>query len=285
MKEMEFEIPGIELFEKKQILIDDRKINYATTGNEKTTIILIHGWTNDWTGMIPVGKNLIDKYRVILIDLPGFGESDALDKYSMEILAIKLKKFTEALELEDYCIVAHSMGTCVESMFYKMFPISAKKLIFIGAIVESKRKRKLSRVISIFFRIIVKKNTGRKIVKKLIERRIYAYFTAKYFNMYKFNKDLIDKYGLVGKIRLTKDAYADMGKEIMKSENWKLLKDNKIPMLFIYGKYDKVTKEKVAKKYLENQGNYNFLTIEDSGHIVTIEKPEEVAKAIKDFVN
>lgn len=218
------------------------------------------------------------------MDLPGFGESDKLEKYSMEILAKKLNSFIEVLNLKDFYIIGHSMGTCVESAFYNLYPTAAKKLIFVGAIVESKKDKRLDWVISKLFKVLVWKEIGRKIVKKIIERRLYAYFTAKFFNMYKFNKELIDQYGLLGKIRLSKEAYADMGKEIMKSENWKLLRKNKIPMLFIYGKYDKVTKENRAKRCLKDNGKYNFATIDCAGHCVTIEKPEEVVKEIKKFI-
>ena len=103
--------------------------------------------------------------------------------------------------------------------------------------------------------------------------------------MYKFNKQIIDSYGLIGKIRMTKEAFAEVGREIVRSENWQLLINNKIPMLFIYGKYDKITPMKGAVRCLKDKGNYNFVSIDKAGHIVTVEKPEEVAREIKRFID
>lgn len=284
MTESDYVIPFIELFERKKIDVDGTIINFAQAGKGKT-LICIHGWTNDWTGFIPVGKNLIDKYRVILIDLPGFGESGSLPKYTLEILAEKLKKFTEVLELKDYVIVGHSMGTCVEAKFYEMYPSSASQMVFIGAIVDGKSNRKLFKLTTKFFEILARQNLGKRIVKKIIERRIYAYFTAKFINMYKFNKGIIDAYGLIGKIRMTKEAFAEVGGEIVRSENWQLLEKNIIPMLFIYGKYDKITPMSGAEKRLKDKGSYKFVSIDKAGHIVTVEKPEEVAAEIKRFID
>ena len=284
MTESDYVIPFIELFERKKIDVDGTIINFAQAGSGKT-LICIHGWTNDWTGFIPVGKNLIDKYKVILIDLPGFGESGKLPKYTLEILAEKLKRFTEVLKLKDYAIVAHSMGTCVEAKFYEMYPKAATQMVFIGAIVDGKSNSKLFKVMAKFFDVLIKQELGKKIVKKIIERRLYAYFTAKFINMYRFNKEIIDAYGLIGKIRMTKEAFAEVGGEIVKSENWQLLTNNKIPMLFIYGKYDKITPMARAMKRLKNRGTYKFVSIDEAGHIVTVEKPEEVAGEIKKFLD
>ena len=284
MTESDYVIPFIELFERKKIDVDGTIMNFAQAGKGKT-LICIHGWTNDWTGFIPVGKNLIDKYHVILIDLPGFGESGKLPKYTLEMLAEKLKRFTEILELKDYAIVAHSMGTCVEAKFYAMYPYAASQMVFIGAIIDGKSNRKLFKVTAKFFDVLTKQELGKKIVKKIIERRLYAYFTAKFINMYKFNKDVIDAYGLIGKIRMTKEAFAEVGQEIVRSENWQLLINNKIPMLFIYGKYDKITPMIGAVRCLKNKGKYNFISIDKAGHIVTVEKPKEVAQEIKRFID
>lgn len=284
MTESDYVIPFIELFERKQVDVDGTTINFAQAGKGKT-LICIHGWTNDWTGFIPVGKNLIDKYRVILIDLPGFGESGKLPEYTLEILAEKLKRFTEVMKLKDYAIVGHSMGTCVETKFYEKYPMAANKMVFIGAIVDGRSNRKLFKVTAKFFKMLSKQELGKRIVKKIIERKIYAYFTAKFINMYKFNKGLIDAYGLIGKIRMTKEAFAEIGLEIARSENWQLLTANKIPMLFIYGKYDKITPMKQAEKRLKDRGDYKFVSIDKAGHIVTIEKPKEVAKEIKKFID
>lgn len=284
MTESDYVIPFIELFERNKIDVDGTMINFAQAGTGKT-LICIHGWTNDWTGFIPVGKNLIDKYRVILIDLPGFGESGKLPEYTLTILAEKLKRFTEVLEIKDYTIVAHSMGTCVESKFYEMYPKAASQMVFIGAIVNGKSNRRLFKVIAKLFDVLAKQELGKKIVKKIIERKMYAYFTARFINMYKFNKNLIDAYGLIGKIRMTKEAFAEIGGEIIRSENWELLSNNVIPMLFIYGKYDKITPMEKAFDCLRDRGNYTFKSIDEAGHIVTVEKPEEVAREIKRFID
>ena len=51
-------------------------INYTIYGNsKKDTIILLHGWGQNIDMMRPLGNYLEDDYNILIIDLPGFGES------------------------------------------------------------------------------------------------------------------------------------------------------------------------------------------------------------------
>ena len=102
--------------------------------------------------------------------------------------------------------------------------------------------------------------------------------------MYKFNKKLIDKYGMVGKLKTCKEVYVDMGVEITKTDIDKYITGSSVPILLMYGDKDKLCSLEQAKKCLENKGNFQFVSIKDAGHMVTIEKPGEVAEAVKKFI-
>ena len=54
---------------------DGDKVHYVTLGKGSTTLVLVHGWSGNislWREQVPA---LADKAKLILIDLPGHGES------------------------------------------------------------------------------------------------------------------------------------------------------------------------------------------------------------------
>ena len=56
--------------------VGTNRIHYVTTGNGSRTFVFVHGWCchlGFWREQVPL---LADKARLILIDLPGHGQSD-----------------------------------------------------------------------------------------------------------------------------------------------------------------------------------------------------------------
>jgi len=276
-------IPEIKLFRVKKVKVDGTFLNYAVAGKGKT-IIMVHGWTNNWMGFSPVGKYLRKKYKTILVDLVGYGDSGRVKKYDLVGQASYLKMMMDKLKLKNCCLIGHSMGTFVVSKFYEMFPNDVEKIILIGAVFKSGRKKRLMKVTEKFYRLISKRERAMKIVKKIVDHELYSYITSKYINMYKYDKEIIEKYGTIGKIKLSKEAYTQMGAEVAGANIEKMVEGNKVPIMLIYGKYDKITDMRQARTVLGNKGNYLWREIDEAGHIVTVEKPAEVAKTIIDFV-
>ena len=56
--------------------IKDIDINYVDYGSGKDTIVLLHGWGQNIEMMKPIGDRLKNNFKIIIIDLPGFGLSE-----------------------------------------------------------------------------------------------------------------------------------------------------------------------------------------------------------------
>ena len=70
-----------------KINVKDININYIQYGEGKD-IVLLHGWGQNIEMMKPLGDPLSNKYKITIIDFPGFGESEepktawTIDDYS-----------------------------------------------------------------------------------------------------------------------------------------------------------------------------------------------------------
>ena len=99
------------------------KVHYQIEGSGSKTIVFIHGWSCDtefWKHQTPAFR---DDYRVILVDLPGHGKSDAPDiDYTMDAFADAVKVVLDDSSTEKAVVVGHSMGFAVAWQFAIKYP-------------------------------------------------------------------------------------------------------------------------------------------------------------------
>ena len=92
------------------IKINNVKINYIQYG-EGNDVLLLHGWGQNIAMMKPLGDNLCDRFRVTIIDFPGFGESDEPSSaWTITDYANMLEKLVVELKIKKPIIMGHSFG-------------------------------------------------------------------------------------------------------------------------------------------------------------------------------
>ena len=81
-----------------KINIKDLNINYIQYGEGKD-IILLHGWGQNIEMMKPLGDYFCDRFRITILDLPGFGESDEPKKtWTIDDYELMLEDFIKELK-------------------------------------------------------------------------------------------------------------------------------------------------------------------------------------------
>ena len=93
-----------------KINIDNININYIQYGKGKD-ILLLHGWGQNIEMMKPLGDNFSDKFRITILDLPGFGQSDEPPTaWNIEKYNLMLEKFCKELNIKKPIVMGHSFG-------------------------------------------------------------------------------------------------------------------------------------------------------------------------------
>jgi len=97
------------------------RVHYVTLGRGRQTLVLVHCWggTSDfWREQIP---DLGDEARLILIDLPGHGQSDKpRTDYTMDFFARAVLAVMDDAHVEKAVLVGHSMGVPVICRTYAL---------------------------------------------------------------------------------------------------------------------------------------------------------------------
>ena len=93
-----------------KINIKDMDINYIQYGEGKD-ILLLHGWGQNIEMMKPIGDNFCNNYRITILDLPGFGESDEPPcTWKIDDYELLLEEFIKTLKIKKPIVIGHSFG-------------------------------------------------------------------------------------------------------------------------------------------------------------------------------
>jgi pimeloyl-ACP methyl ester carboxylesterase len=109
--------------EPRTTAVDGTSIAYLDTGEGPHTLVLIHGlgsYAKAWSKNVGA---LAKEYRVIAVDLPGYGGSDKPDApYSMQYFAEVLHGLLGQLDVHHPVLVGHSMGGQIAITYALLYP-------------------------------------------------------------------------------------------------------------------------------------------------------------------
>src|SRR5436305_435126 len=95
---------------KRQIRVNGQEVTYKVTGSGEP-VVLVHGLSGSmrwWANTVPA---LAARYRVYLLDLPGFGSMRRFPGgFALKEAAAWLRACMRALGLPTVHLVGHSMG-------------------------------------------------------------------------------------------------------------------------------------------------------------------------------
>jgi pimeloyl-ACP methyl ester carboxylesterase len=110
----------------------DIRVHYKGLGESDTALVFVHGWTcnmNFWRYQVPAFDG---KIRMILIDLPGHGESDKPKvDYTPEFFAKSVEAVLKEAGVSRAVLAGHSMGTLVVRRFGQLYPKKTAGLIVV----------------------------------------------------------------------------------------------------------------------------------------------------------
>ncbi|MEX3937148.1 alpha/beta fold hydrolase [Paraburkholderia phymatum] len=114
------------------------RLHYNDTGEGKETVVMLHGSGPGASGWANFNRNVeplvAAGYRVILLDCPGFGKSDAMLNTGSrsDLNGRVLKRVLDVLGIERVHIVGNSMGGHSAVAFALANPTRVGKLILMG---------------------------------------------------------------------------------------------------------------------------------------------------------
>ena len=105
--------------------MDGVNVNYEYSNiKSDITLVLLHGWGQNIEMMKPIGDKYKDKFNVLIIDLPGFGESDEPPKpWTVYEYADFVHDFIKSFDIKKIYLVGHSFGGKISLVYASKYKV------------------------------------------------------------------------------------------------------------------------------------------------------------------
>lgn len=119
---------------KRFVDINGHSLAFYFFGNGEKTVVFLHGWGANADAFMFVAKQLCVKYRMLIVDFAGFGDSDyPPENYGVKEYANDIVKLLEVLNINNAMFVAHSFGGRVAIEICANYPHLAEKLVLVDS--------------------------------------------------------------------------------------------------------------------------------------------------------
>lgn len=251
-------------------------VTYTTEG-KGFPIVLIHGFCEDSHMWDEFKIDLIEEnFKVITIDLPGFGHSTPSDSPSIEGYAQAALKVIDQLKIEKCILIGHSMGGYTALAIAQLRPdLMAGMGLFHSHPFADSAEKKEARKKQIDF---IERHGHQLYVKQLIPKL----FPKRHAMSSPFDLDkLIHRAARFPQKGIT-DALIAMMNRPDRSD---VLKTIKCPVAFIVGHEDTVIPSELSLKQLPLPNTASVHILENIGHMGMFESRRPLQLIVRQFVN
>ena len=268
------------------------RIHYRDEGDlYKPAIILLHGFNGslfNFERMVPL---LSKEFRLISIDLPGFGLTGAVPSmdYSTQNSILVINELTSYLGMEKFSIAGNSMGGGIAWRYALENPEKTQSLVLLASSGIYSSEERLQ---------IEESERESPLVWKLMRSNFVSYFlslyTPKFFatqglktSVYDPNlatEEIANQFHELTLMQGSREAILSrFSKQNYSNEKPDILKKIQAPTLIIHGREDNIISFKSSINLDQYIQNSQLVIYPKIGHLPMYETPARVADDIKKF--
>lgn len=251
---------------------ENKCISYTDSGKGKP-LVLIHAFPTDKNLWQPQQKKLQKHFRVITLDLWGFGQSSPVNgqAITMTDYADEVKELLDKLNITKAIIGGESMGGYITLAFLEKYPDAVSGLVLsdtqsISDSTEAKAKRETTAA------NILEHGTT-VLINSFIPKALTSEASEHTRNLLQ---------NIVTAQSATAEASALRGMALRKDMSHVLAHTN-IPVLIITGQQDTLILPEQSQYMHMLAKNSTLVTIANAAHLSSLEQPEQWNKAIIDM--
>ncbi len=248
-----------------QIIVDDLLTHYELNGEGKL-VLLLHGWGDSAKGLEALSQQLTQQYTVLSVDLPGFGASQPpkavwdLDNYSDF-----LNKLLDKVDLgQPYTVIGHSNGGALALRATALGNLKPERLVLLAA--SGVRTG----------------GGGKRLVLKTLAKtgNIATIWMPERYRQ-GLRKSL---YGAAGSDMLVAPQLEETFKKTVRQDVQADAAIINTPTLLIYGRDDNAVPVADGEKYHSLMKNSKLVILDNAGHFLHLDQPEQVTNLIEEFI-
>ena len=260
---------------------------YPAASNKVETIVMIHGYRGNHRGLEAIVAGLGD-FRVIVPDLPGFGESEELPgAHTLDSYANWLEDFIKELGLTSQVnLVGHSFGTLVVGRYATRHQCKSIVLINpVSAPALSGPRAFLTRITSLFYHLsnLLPKSIGSLLLRSPIAVMVMSSVMAKTKdrNLRSWiHRQHLSNFSDFASVRVATEGYDAS----ISSDLSVMAASISSPVMVIAAELDDITAISRQREVVKLYPTARLVEIYGVGHLVHYEAPQQAANFISSFV-
>lgn len=259
------------------------RLHYREFGNQNNpTILFLHGLRGSSKTAARFAKHL-KGYRVILLDLPGYGKSDSLPlEHTLHNLASAVSEFIEIIELKNVTLIGHSFGGTLSYVIGATFPKNISQLVLITPALTPGGI--FLRVARLYYNIYLR-----------LPLRMQQFLLTNYQIIWIASDLMLTTGDKKIKQRYLKDAHdnsrtidprtiSEIARDINRLNLEDLAPKITVPTFILGAELDTLTPATYLEKLSLKIPNANFQVLPQIGHLSPVEIPQKLATVIIEYL-
>jgi pimeloyl-ACP methyl ester carboxylesterase len=247
-------------------------------------VIAIHGLGASKASFLPTVAALAPRFRVMAIDLPGFGDSDKPvgARYDARYFADAVVELLDALGIDRAHVIGNSLGGRVALEVGLRAPERVRRLALLAPSMAWRRKRPWAPALRLVRpELGVLPHAPRPVVERIIDRAMpearNGWAAA---GIDEFLRSFLTPRGRAAFYAAARQIYLE--EPDGDDGFWPRLRTLEPESLFVWGRRDRLVPLAFARHVIDALPNARHLEL-DCGHVPQMERPRETHKAIADF--
>lgn len=270
----------------REIRVRDVTLHYQEWGDPSLpTVLMLHGFGVSGHMFDEFAARAQGMYHLIAVDQRGHGDSDwAPDgDYSRDAFIADVEALRQALELDSFLLMGHSMGGLNAATYTAKYPARVQSLVLVDVGPEAAKEgvdnimRFTQAPAELEFEQFVENamrfNTRRtrENIEERMRHRLKQLPSGKW--TWKFDNRFRDK-----------ESGLRIGSEATNQEVWELFKSIRCPVLLVRGEQSDVLSQEVAERCAADLPNCKLVVVPGAGHSVPGDNPDGFTEPVLEFL-
>jgi pimeloyl-ACP methyl ester carboxylesterase len=260
---------------------------YPAATDGALTLLMIHGYRGNHRGLEAIAAGL-SNYRVLIPDLPGFGESEPLASiHSVDNYSVWLGKFAEQIGISgNLHLVGHSFGTLIVGQYATNNAVKSVSLVNpVSKPALTGPRSALTKLTRAYYALasVLPNAIGQWLLRSSLAVMIMSVVMAKSEDKTLrrwIHSQHLNNFSDFASVRVASEGY----EASISTDLSKLAPNINAPVLIVAAELDDITDINSQREVALTYPNAVIREIGGVGHLVHYEAPDQAARFIEEFV-